>query len=173
MNHTNASSITPSGDEPRRPERRSLASTDSYRAAESIVDRLADDGFPVEHIAIVGHDLRYVEQITGHLTRWKAALGGAGTGAVMGLLFGLLFGWWFAHDGTSMLALVAYWTGFGALIGASIGLVAHLATGGRRDFASVAGTQATRFEVLVDADHAEEAQRRLANAGGINRHAER
>ena len=32
---------------------RTIASTDSYAAAEAVVDRLADDGFAVEHVAVV------------------------------------------------------------------------------------------------------------------------
>ena len=102
------------GDIANRTVRRTIASTDSYAAAEAVVDRLADDGFPVEHVAIVGRDLRFVEQVIGHVNGWKAALSGAGSGLMLGLLFGLLFGIWFAHDGTSLLAILAYWAGFGA-----------------------------------------------------------
>src|SRR5688572_16010109 len=102
-----------------------IARTDRYEDAEAIVDRLADDGFPVEHVVIVGRDLRYVEQVTGHLNAWKAGLGGAGSGALLGLLFGLLFGIWFAHDGTSLLAILVYWALFGAAIGAVIALVGY------------------------------------------------
>ena len=58
-----------------RRARRVVASADRYEDAEAIVNRLVDDGFPVEHLVIVGRDLRYVEQVTGHLNAWKAALG--------------------------------------------------------------------------------------------------
>ena len=34
--------------------RRTIATTDRYEDAEAIVDRLADDEFPVEHVSIVG-----------------------------------------------------------------------------------------------------------------------
>jgi phosphotransferase system glucose/maltose/N-acetylglucosamine-specific IIC component len=142
-----------------------VASTDRYEDAEAIVDRLADDGFPVDHVVIVGRDLRYVEQVTGGLNAWKAVLRGAASGASLGLIFGLLFGIWFAHDGTSLLAIVVYWLCLAAVIGAVIELVSYAASGGRRNFVSIPGVQAQRFEVLVDDAYADDAVRRLLAAG--------
>ena len=150
-----------------RTARRAIVTTDRYADAEAIVDRLADDGFPVEHISIVGRDLRTVEQVVGRLNAWKAALSGAGSGAVMGLLFGLLFGVWFAHDGTSLLAIIAYWTLIAAVIGAVIALIGYALNGGHRNFASITTMQAQRFDVLVDDEYAADAVRRLAAAGVI------
>ena len=49
----------------------------SYREAERMVDRLADVGFPVERVRIVGTGLRSVEQVTGRLTKGGATLIGA------------------------------------------------------------------------------------------------
>jgi hypothetical protein len=148
-----------------RTARQAIVTVDRYADAEAIVDRLADDGFPVEHISIVGRDLRTVEQVTGRLDAWRAALGGAGSGAVMGLLFGLLFGIWFAHVGTSLLAVLAYWTLIGAVIGAVISLIGYALNGGRRNFASITTMQAQRFDVLVDDAVAADAVRRLVAAG--------
>ena len=148
-----------------RTVRRTIATTDSYAAAEAVVDRLADDGFPVEHVTIVGRDLRFVEQVIGHVNAWRAALSGAGSGLMLGLLFGLLFGIWFAHDGTSLLAILAYWAGLGALIGAFVALLGYAMSGGRRNFASITGMQAQHFDVLVDEALADDAARRLAVAG--------
>ncbi len=42
--------------------------------AERAVDRLSDQGFPVERSAIVGLGLRSVEQVTGRMTAGSAAL---------------------------------------------------------------------------------------------------
>lgn len=39
-----------------------------YDSAQVAVDRLSDTGFPVEHLDIVGSDLRLVERVTGRLT---------------------------------------------------------------------------------------------------------
>jgi Heat induced stress protein YflT domain len=148
-----------------RTVRRTIATTDSYGDAEALVDRLADDGFPVQHVAIVGRDLRLVEQVTGRLNAWTALLSGAASGAALGALFGLLFGVWFAHDGTSMLAVLIYWVTFGLFIGALISVVGYALDGGRRNFASITGMQAQHFDILVDEPYAYDAIRRLAAAG--------
>jgi hypothetical protein len=147
-----------------RTAHRVIATTDSYQDAEAIVDTLTSAGFPVEHVSIVGRDLEYVERVTGPMNLWRAILAGAGSGLMMGLLFGVLFGIWLAHDGTSLLGIVAYWTLFGAFVGALIGLVGYWASGGRHKFASVASMQARRFDVLVDDSFADVAAARL-NSG--------
>ncbi|HKS48522.1 MAG TPA: general stress protein [Amycolatopsis sp.] len=54
-----------------------LASFDTYLDAQRLVDRMSDDGFPVEHVRIVGDGIRTVEQVTGRMTRGKAAAMGA------------------------------------------------------------------------------------------------
>ena len=45
----------------------------SYEAAARAVDCLSDQGFPVEHVRIVGIGLRYVEQVSGRLTNGRTA----------------------------------------------------------------------------------------------------
>jgi hypothetical protein len=142
--------------------RRTIASFDTYDEAQALVDRLADDGFPVEHLTIVGRDVQLVEQVTGHLNAWKAALYGAASGAALGALFGWLFGIFFAHDGSSLLAIFLYWLVVGAVIGAIFNLVSYALMGGRRNFSSVAGLRPTRYEVMADETVADEALRRLA-----------
>jgi hypothetical protein len=49
----------------------------------------------------------------------------------------------------------------GAIFGAVLGAVGHGVQGGRRDFASVSGLQAERYEVQVDDEVAAEAERLL------------
>jgi hypothetical protein len=76
------------------PARRRIATFDDYAEAERAVERLTSHGFPVQLVAIVGRDLRSVEQITGRLTvasaAWRGALSGALPGALIGWIFGLL-----------------------------------------------------------------------------------
>ena len=129
----------------------------TYAGAEELVDRLSDKGFPVAHVRIVGDGLRSVEQVTGRLTAGRAATAGAASGAWFGLLFGLLIGL-FSPD-SSWLPVLLGSTVIGALWGAAFGFLAHRATGGRRDFASVKGLEAERYAVYVDADRADEAIR--------------
>src|ERR1700743_607981 len=69
-----------------------VARFDDYETAQRAVDRLSDDGFPVETLDIVGSDLRLVERVTGRLTKARAAGAGAISGAWLGLLFGILLG---------------------------------------------------------------------------------
>ncbi len=107
-----------------------LARFDAYPRAAHLVDRLSDAGFPVEHTRIVGNGLRSVEAVTGRLTKGRAALYGAGTGAWFGLFIALLFAiftlgpvWWGVLGTTVLL---------GALFGAIAGFLGHWVTGGRR-----------------------------------------
>jgi hypothetical protein len=139
--------------------RRTVAVYSTYSEAERAVDYLSDNGFPVERTAIVGRDLRFVEQVTGRLTTARAALGGALTGAVVGFFVGWLFGvfdWFNPVVAPGWLAFDGLW--FGAILGALAGLAAHMLLGGRRDFGSVSSMVADRYEVMVDEDVADEAR---------------
>jgi hypothetical protein len=138
--------------------RRSIGTFESYPDAQRAVDRLSDAGFPVERVAIVGHDLRYVEQVAGRLTTGRAALMGALQGALLGGLLGLIVALVFTLDPSPAAPLlVLYGIVVGGLLGALLGALTHAATGGERDFASVSGLQADRFEVLVDDEVADRA----------------
>jgi hypothetical protein len=139
--------------------RRTIATYTRYRDAERAVDWLSDQGFAVQHVAIVGTGLRTVEQVAGRVTIGRAALAGAAQGALIGLLFALLCGIFFT--GPDFLGLLAYALVAGALFGAAFGAIAHSAMGGRRDFASVTRTEAERYELQVDMTVADEAQRLL------------
>lgn len=155
--------------EPTRPEARGrdsrhvLASYDSYAEAQRAVDYLSDQRFPVERISIVAEDLRFVEQVTGRKGYGQAALQGAGSGAVIGLFFGFFLGLFSLIDPLVSALLVAlYGLIFGAILGAIIGLVSHSLSGGQRDFSSIAGMEAGRYNVVADEEVAAEASRLLA-----------
>lgn len=143
--------------------RRTIATYDSYAEAERAVDFLSDEGFPVERVAIVGSGIRLVEQVGGRVTSARAALTGAGQGAMIGLLFALLFGLFFTVA-EEFLSVLIYALVVGVLFGALFGFVGHSLQGGRRDFSSATGVQAERYEVQVDeavADRAREVIDRL------------
>jgi hypothetical protein len=144
------------------PARRRIATFDDYAEAERAVERLTTHGFPVERVAIVGRDLRSVEQITGRLTfasaAWRGALSGALPGALIGWIFGL-FAWVDPLIGALLIAL--YGLIFGALLGAIMGVITYALQRGRRDFASVTITQAQRFDLVVDDVVAADAARLL------------
>ncbi len=142
-----------------------VATYDSYTEAERAVDFLSDKGFPVERVAIVGTGLKTVEQVAGRLTTGRAALAGALQGAMIGVFFALLFGIFFdvAQD---FLGVLAYGLIAGALFGATFGAVGHAMTGGRRDFASVTGMTAERYELQVDHEASAQAKQLLAELPG-------
>jgi hypothetical protein len=134
-----------------------LGSFPTYAGAEQVVDRLADSGFPVEHSRIVGNGLRTVEYVTGRVTSKTAAVAGSASGAWFGLFFGLLLGLF--SNGSAWFLVIIGSAAIGALWGAAFGYAAHRATRGRRDFGSVKGLEAERYDVYVDASRADEAIR--------------
>jgi hypothetical protein len=153
---------TPVGTTPLAEGRESVASYATYPDVQRAVDHLSDSGFPVEHTDVVGYDLRLVEHVTGRLTNARAAAAGAGTGAWFGLFIGLLVGLF--TTGPVWLGLILGGLVIGALWGAAFGFVAHWATRGQRDFASVSGLVAGRYDLLVAKEHAERARALLAEA---------
>ena len=135
-----------------------LRTVPSYDQAQRLVDRLSDAGFPVEHVRLVGTDLRLVEQVTGRMTYGKAALYRAASGAWLGLLIGLLLG---LFTVVGWLSVILWTVLLGAVWGLIFGLLGHAATGGRRDFSSVQGLEASSYEILVEAEYVEAATAKL------------
>jgi hypothetical protein len=125
----------------------------SHEAAQHAVDILAEHKFPVEHVTIVGTGLRLEERVLGRWTLGRAVVAGATTGGWIGLLIGLVF--WIVSPwavGAVVSAIL-----LGLLFGAVFAAVAY--TVQRRAYASVSTVVADRYDVLVDAEFAEEARR--------------
>jgi hypothetical protein len=140
---------------------RSVASFDTYAEVERAVDRLADQRFPMERVR-VGRGLTLVEDVAGRRTFDRAAGEGAISGALIvgfvGLVSGLLN--WFDPSFSAVL-LALYGVAFGAAVGALVGLLGHALLGGRRDFSSARSLKAGPYEVLAEAEVAEDARDRL------------
>src|SRR6266705_3098797 len=119
-----------------------VARFDDYGSAQRAVDRLSDDGFPVEHLDIIGSDLRLVERITGRLTKARAAAAGAASGAWFGLLLSIFTTgpWW---------GLLVVGAVIGAVWGTLFGFLGHAATHGARDFASARTLAAMRYDLVA------------------------
>lgn len=135
-----------------------IGSYDTYLEAQRAVDFLSDKEFPVQHVSIVGSDLRMVENVLGRLTRGRAAAAGAASGAWFGLFVGVLLSV-FADDGTNVLWLIVSAIIYGAVFGAVFGFVGHAMSGGRRDFTSRSKIVASSYEVRctwAEADRARE-----------------
>lgn len=132
-----------------------IARFPDYTEAQAVVDTLSDREFDVSTVKIVGEGLRSEEYVTGRLTKGRAALAGLGSGAWLGLFIGILFGLFAPAFG--WLSIILWSVVIGAVWGAIFGFVAHLATGGKRDFKSVRTTAADTYLVQVRAERAHEA----------------
>jgi heat induced stress protein YflT len=135
-----------------------VATYPDYPSAQRAVDYLSDNKFPVERVAIVGTDLRIVENVLGRLTVGRAALAGFASGAWFGLFIGLLFG---IFSGANWVAAILTGLIIGGIWGAIFGALAHAMTGGRRDFSSRSSLTASQYAVAVEAEVAEEARAQL------------
>ena len=140
-----------------------VASYENYADAQRAVDRLSDAGFPVEHTEIVGRDLRLVERVTGRMTNARAAAAGATGGAWFGLFIGLLVGLF--TTGPAWLGLMLGGLLIGAVWGAIFGFLAHWATRGQRDFASIQSLVAGSHDLLVADEYAQQARELLSHPG--------
>jgi hypothetical protein len=148
---------------PQEPTGMPVGTYDSYEGAQRAVDYLADHEFPVEHITIVGKELRLVERVVGRLTTRKAAGMGASGGALWGLFIGAMIMLFAStqNDGAAVL-LPVFSAAFGAALGAVTGGVGHAMTGGQRDFSSRTSVVPTSYEILCQHQHAEDARNLLA-----------
>jgi hypothetical protein len=139
-----------------------VGSYDDYEGAQAAVDTLSDAGFPVEHLDIVGSDLRLVERVTGRLTTGRAAMAGVASGAWFGLFIALLLG---LFTTSGWLAILLTGILVGAVWGGLFGALGHAATRGRRDFSSMRTLAATRYDVIARDGTVEQARQMLAAAG--------
>ncbi|MBT1002918.1 ECF transporter S component [Paenarthrobacter sp. DKR-5] len=137
-----------------------IGSYTSYLDAQKAVDYLADHQFPVQHVSIVGNDLKMVEQVTGKLSYPRVALNGALTGVWFGLLIGMLLSFFGSGSAqgpfsiiTSVLMGAAFWMLFG--------VVTYAMQRGKRDFTSTNRVLASSYDVIVGSEFAGEARRLL------------
>ena len=138
-----------------------VGSYDGYEQAQAAVDYLSDEKFAVENVTIIGTDLRMIETVTGRLTQGRAIAAGAAGGAWWGLFVGLLLGI-FSTDGGAWIGSVLTGLVIGLAFGAIFGWMGYRATGGRRDFTSTSKIVASRYDVMCNPAHAEEARALLA-----------
>jgi hypothetical protein len=138
-----------------------VGSYDSYEQAQAAVDYLSDEKFAVENVTIIGSDLRMIEKVTGRLSMGRAVAAGAAGGAWWGLFVGLLLGI-FSSDSAQWVWSVLGGLLIGLAFGAAFGAMGYAATRGRRDFTSTSQIVASRYDVMCNPAHAEEARALLA-----------
>ena len=126
-----------------------LQSFDEYEDAQKLVDKLSDARFPVEHVAIVGVDLRMVEAVLGRMSWARAALGGLATFAWLGAFIGLFVSFFGGQEASAVeyvLLGLLYGSGFGIVFG----LASFAIQGRRHEFVSQQQIIAARYDVLCD-----------------------
>jgi hypothetical protein len=69
-----------------------IASLSDYDGAQAIVDDLAEQGFPVDQLAIVGAALQISDRTAGRRRYAHSVFGDMFTGAVVGAMVGWLLG---------------------------------------------------------------------------------
>jgi hypothetical protein len=140
------------------PKGDTVGSYNSYLDAQKAVDYLADQQFPVQHVSIVGNDLKMVERVTGRLSYPRVALSGALSGMWFGLFVGVMLSFFTPAGGpfsivTSVLMGAAFFMLFG--------IVTYAAQRGKRDFTSTSQVVATNYDVIVALEASQEARRLL------------
>ncbi len=138
---------------------------DTYLEAQRAVDFLSDEQFPVQHVSIVGSELKMVENVLGRLTRARAAAAGAASGAWFGLFVGVLLSLFASKNGNSF-GLIASALVYGAVFGAIFGFVGHTMTRGQRDFTSRSAIKASSYQLhctWAEAEKAREVLTRLVS----------
>ncbi|GAA1973352.1 hypothetical protein GCM10009718_06590 [Isoptericola halotolerans] len=145
---------------PTLPKGEEIAAYDSYLEAQKAVDYLSDEKFAVQHVTIVGTDLRMVERVTGRLTYGRVALAGALSGAWFGFFVGLLLTLFAGGEAGVLIVALALGAGFGLMFS----VLSYAFTGGRRDFTSQSQIVASTYAILCATEQAGEARRMLAGS---------
>jgi hypothetical protein len=102
-----------------------------------------------------------IEKVTGRLTQGRAIAAGAAGGAWWGLFVGLLLGI-FSTSGTAWIGSILTGLAIGLVFGVLFGWMGYRATQGKRDFTSTSQIVASRYDVMCNPAHAEEARALLA-----------
>jgi hypothetical protein len=136
----------------------------TYADAQKAVDHLADEQFQVDRIAIVGNDLKSVEQVTGRLSYPKVAgqgaLNGMVFGAFLGMILSLLGGeQWLSTLLVSVLMGGAFWM--------LLATITYAMQRGKRDFTSTNQIVATSYDVVAAPEVAQRAQQVLQGMRGL------
>lgn len=140
-----------------------IATFERYEDAQRAVDTLADNGFPVQKVTLIGTDLKRVERVTGRMSYGRAAL----SGALSGMWFGLMMGALFMLLGATNAAPLLLGVSVGLAFGAVFGLIAYGMSGGQRDFTSITQVVATRYGLQCEPAVAAQCRQMLADKGVI------
>jgi Heat induced stress protein YflT domain len=142
--------------------RRAVAAFADYTDALRTAEYLSDNGIPPGRVRIVGQGVRTAEQVAATMSIGRAGLLGAIQGAVIGALFGLLMGLTLGYEPDVTLPLLfLYGLFWGAILGGILGTLLYAGIGVRWTPAPLPGLAAERYEIVVDADVAAQAEQLL------------
>lgn len=155
---------------PKLPEGVVVASYQSYDEARAAVDTLARrEGFSLQQISIVGSDLKSVERVIGRMSAGRAAASGAVTGVMMGLFVSLM--WLLIYPQAQFSSIIGVFL-LAIAFGVIWSLLAYLVSPRKREFTSMMQLTAAKFDLLVPASLAAEAEQVLGvgrNSAGAMR----
>jgi hypothetical protein len=153
---------------PTLPQGTSVGSYSTYEQAKAAVDALvANEGFSVNQISVVGSDLRSVERVTGRMSAGRAALNGVMTGVMIGLFMSLM--WMIVNPISDFLVIVGVFL-LSIAFGVIWSLVVYTFTRNKREFTSAMQLTAGRFDLVVPNEIARQAAEILRGAGAAGNH---
>lgn len=129
-----------------------------HEDAQAAVDLLAEREFPVQHLSIVGTDLRQVEHVVGTLSYAKVALSGALQGAFFGVVMAFLM-IAFAQDSPAVAFTTA--VPLGIFFWMILAVISYSRNGGARNYTAVGQIVAGSYELVCSPQEAQEARRLL------------
>lgn len=139
----------------------------TYDEAQRVVDFLADQKFPVQHLAIVGTELRSVERVLGRRNWGTVILAGVQNGVTTGIMISLLMMLFVQEAAANPIAIIIYALLIGIFVGVAMSSISYWAARGKRDFTSVSQTIATKYEVLAEHKVAGQARGLVATMPGV------
>jgi hypothetical protein len=131
------------------PDGQVIADFKAYPEAVTYVDRLVNNNFPPQLVAIIGSDLKLIERVRSKLSYGRVALGGAFTGSWMGLMFAILFGSSSSATASTSFGSFGSYIVIGAGIGMLFAVVRYSLTRNKKEFLSGSAVVAARYEVMV------------------------
>lgn len=141
---------------------RVVAVHEDHDGAQRTVRALTEGGLPAERMVVVGRGLTFAERGTGLLSTPEVTRRGALSGLIIGGLTGWLLGVFdLLTSSVSTWWLVVNAAILGALLGAVTALIGYVINRGQRSFSAAPTLTAAHFDVLVDADLADQAARML------------
>lgn len=138
----------------------------TYDDAQRVVDFLADQKFPVQHLAIVGTELRSVERVLGRRNWGTVMLAGVQNGVTTGIMISLLMMLFVQEAAANPIVIIIYALLIGIFVGVAMSSISYWAARGKRDFTSVSQTIATKYEVLAEHKVAGQARGLVATMPG-------